>query len=482
MPQKDNDRRVDGGESKGDATDLQLDREVVMEFGGPLGVTAMMLGFPCLMYYFWFSLKYHQGAIFYPTSFDDILPFFQRLSQYFWQSAAPTVWGFQTYGIFCLISATMAAFMPGPHIKGMPIPSLGGKSLDYTCNGVYSWYLLLVVSIVLHVTGVFRLTQIIDHFGELMTAAISFGFIITLLTYLFTMFTPVFGKPHRMSGNIIYDIFMGAPLNPRIGPLDLKLWAEIRVPWIILFYISLSCLLKQYEWLARQVLTLESPVRTRTYGFITAPQAFMVLAHVLYVNACQKGEECIPTTWDIFYEKWGFMLIFWNLAGVPFTYCMSSLYLSLVLGPISWSTSYTVLCYVVLLAAYYAWDTTNSQKCRFRMQQRGIYIERKTFPQLPWGTIKNPRYIKTEHGNLLLTDGWYRYARKFHYTADLVMALSWGIITGFSSFLPYFYPCFFVFVLTHRVVRDNERCAKKYGKDWEKYVQTVPYIFIPYVF
>jgi len=31
-----------------------------------------------------------------------------------------------------------------------------------------------------------------------------------------------------------------------------------------------------------------------------------------------KGEECIPVSWDIFHEKSGFMLIFWNYAGVPF--------------------------------------------------------------------------------------------------------------------------------------------------------------------
>jgi hypothetical protein len=31
-----------------------------------------------------------------------------------------------------------------------------------------------------------------------------------------------------------------------------------------------------------------------------------------------KGEECIPQTWDMFHEKWGFMVIFWNFAGVPF--------------------------------------------------------------------------------------------------------------------------------------------------------------------
>ncbi|SRR6266436_8082245 len=37
-----------------------------------------------------------------------------------------------------------------------------------------------------------------------------------------------------------------------------------------------------------------------------------------FVLGSCKGEECIPQTWDMFHEKWGFMVIFWNFAGVPF--------------------------------------------------------------------------------------------------------------------------------------------------------------------
>merc|ERR1712072_364954 len=54
---------------------------------------------------------------------------------------------------------------------------------------------------------------------------------------------------------------------------------------------------------------------------------FMLIAHFLYSNAVMKGEECIPFTWDIFHEKFGFMLIFWNCTGVPFLYCLQSFYL-----------------------------------------------------------------------------------------------------------------------------------------------------------
>ena len=47
---------------------------------------------------------------------------------------------------------------------------------------------------------------------------------------------------------------------------------------------------------------------------------------------------------------------------------------------------------------HYSWDTAMSQKSRFKMQTQGITTYRKTFPQLPWGTLKNPKSIQTAHG------------------------------------------------------------------------------------
>ncbi|CAO3625556.1 unnamed protein product [Mucor hiemalis] len=450
--------------------DEKLDNEVVYEFGGPVGVVGMMLGFPCLMYYFWVCLEYHQGKIITPASYtkDGIIQFvLEEIVAKVKLGAAPTLIAAKIYLGFVFYSAVMAYIMPGPVVEGLPLPSLNGGRLKYLCNGLSSWYFTLALSAVLHVTGVFRLTSIIENFGSIMTIAIMWGFTMTTLVFVISC---AMGKQHRMSGNIFYDFFMGACLNPRIGKLDLKMWAETRVPWPVLFFTSVSCALKQYE----------------LKGTISGPVAFMVLAHWLYTNACQKGEECIPTSWDIFYEKDGFMLIFWNMAGVPFTYCYSSIYLmkyELTTGEtIQHSWVYTVGLFITLLFAYYIFDTGNSQKNRFRMEQNGSFVTRNAFPQLPYGHIKNPSYIKTEHGNLLLTSGWWGIVRKPHYTADLIQSLSWGLITGFGSFLPYFYFCFFVCVLTHRVSRDMERCAKKYGKDWDKYCERVPYIFVPYVF
>lgn len=110
---------------------------------------------------------------------------------------------------------------------------------------------------------------------------------------------------------------------------------------------------------------------------------------------------------DIYFEKWGFMLIFWNLAGVPLSYCHCTLYLAN--HPPSeyrWNRYALASLYVIYLFVYWIWDTANSQKNRFRQQERGTLVERNTFPQLPWQTVKNPKSIKTSTGDAILVDGW----------------------------------------------------------------------------
>jgi delta24(24(1))-sterol reductase len=104
------------------------------------------------------------------------------------------------------------------------------------------------------------------------------------------------------------------------------------------------------------------------------------------------------------------------------------------------------------------------------------------------------------HSNRLLTSGWWAYSRKPNYVADWIQSLTWGLVIGTASPIPYFYSIFFIVVLIHRCGRDFERyvlipplaktnvltranrCGVKYGKDWERYCSVVKYKFIPFVY
>ena len=138
----------------------------------------------------------------------------------------------------------IAFVMPGYKQQGLPVPSLNYKTLTYNCNAVACFYFTVVTAAALHWTNTFRLTEIIDNFGPLMTVAMIWGVAVSFGVYFLTVAT---GNQIRMSGNFIYDVFMGAILNPRIGNVDLKMWLEVRIPWVLLFLISVSGGIRQYE-------------------------------------------------------------------------------------------------------------------------------------------------------------------------------------------------------------------------------------------
>jgi delta24(24(1))-sterol reductase len=215
------------------------------------------------MYYLWICLVFYDGIIACPTSIDDIGPFFLRM----WghvrdasifdilvgtqlaqtlpsQDAAPTWYTFNMYTGLIIYQLALAFIIPGYIQEGLPVPSLNYKTLKYNCNALGCFYLTLITVYVLHVTHTFRITEVIDNFGSLMTVAMIWGFAVSLWTYLYAVFT---GTAMRMSGNFAYDVFMGAALNPRIGSVDLKMWAEVRIPWVLLFLIAISGGAKQYE-------------------------------------------------------------------------------------------------------------------------------------------------------------------------------------------------------------------------------------------
>ena len=73
-------------------------------------------------------------------------------------------------------------------------------------------------------------------------------------------------------------------------------------------------------------------------------------------------------------------------------------------------------------------------------------------------------------------------SRHFHYVPEVLAAFCWSVPALFENFLPYFYVTFLAILLTHRAIRDDRRCALKYGTDWDEYRKVVPYKIIPGIF
>ncbi|GAA6064279.1 hypothetical protein JCM10212_000981 [Sporobolomyces blumeae] len=444
------------------------DDEAHLEFGGAPGTLAMMVGFPLLFYYLYVCIFFNNAQLASPTNPWTIagpggwIEFVKRVARLVIENAAPTKRASVLYLSFLSLQLVLAFVMPGVTQQGLPVSSLGGKTLTYHCNAYSCVYTTAAVVALAHYLGYFNLSEVIDLYGPLLSVASISGFALALVVY-------VFGDNYRMSGNPIYDYFMGSTLNPRIGSVDIKMFAEIRISWTLLFAIAMGAVSKQYE----------------TYGRVSGNAWLFAYGTALYLNACAKGEQYIPQTWDMNYEKFGWLLSYWNLAGVPFSYAYPALYIA-QRDPrdLEYSTTTFVALFAVLTVAHSLFDIAMAQKSHFKAVETNTYIRRYTFPQFPYAELENPKYLKTHLGGKLLIGGMWGFLRKPNYTFDWIQAVVWALSSGARSHsvIPYWYPVFHATMLLHRNGRDDARCARKYKQDWQRYQALVPYSFIPYVY
>lgn len=262
-----------------EGSDPKIDYSGEFEFGGSWGVLSMMIGFPLLMYYMWIGAVYYDGKFPRPSEGQSMSEFLAHMGHLVCEGAYPSLRAWIIYWVFFIFEALCYVLLPGVTVMGRALPHLGGKQLPYYCSGVWSFYTSIALAGVLHFTGIFKLYTIIDEFGPLLSVAIISGFLVSFVAYFSALAR---GAQHRMTGYHIYDFFMGAELNPRMfGILDFKMFFEVRLPWFILFFISLGAAARQYE----------------VYGYVSGEVGFLLMAHFLYANACCKGEECIVSTW-----------------------------------------------------------------------------------------------------------------------------------------------------------------------------------------
>ncbi|KAL8948633.1 MAG: hypothetical protein Q9222_005198 [Ikaeria aurantiellina] len=347
-------------------------------------------------------------------------------------------------------------------------------------------------------------TFIWDNYVQIITVNQGIAIFLTLFTYA-RSFSVKAGNKHKRelavdghTGNLIYDLFIGRELNPRIaipvvGTIDIKAFCELRPGMLGWVLMDLAFVVHQY----------------RLYGFISDSIILVTLFQILYVFDALWMEPAILSTRDLTTDGFGFMLAFGDLVWVPFIYSLQVRYLAVY--PVQLGLPGTAGVLAVQALGYWIFRASNNEKNRFR-----------TNPKDP--KIAHLQYMQTRSGSKLLTSGWWGFSRHPNYLGDLIMSLSYSLPTGIAGYLvkrgspvlmslgsmvdgegyvsggpvkqqviqgeakgwgmvvTYFYVVYFVVLLVHRGWRDDDACEKKYGDDWEEYKKKVRWRILPGVY
>ena len=345
-------------------------------------------------------------------------------------------------------------------------------------------------------------TFIWDNYVKLLTANLGVAYFLACFVY-YRSFTVKAGNPAKRelaagghTGNIIYDWFIGRELNPRItlpvfGIIDIKAFCELRpgmLGWILL---DLAFVAHQYK----------------THGFISDSIILITSVQALYVFDALWMEPAVLTTMDITTDGFGLMLAFGDLVWVPFIYSLQARYLAVY--PVNLGFWGLLGVFVPLLVGYYIFRGANNEKNRFR-----------TNPNDP--RVAHLEYMDTKAGSKLLISGWWGTARHINYLGDFILSWAYCLPTGIAGYqilhrspatddmsvtngritgglslehqviqgeargwgmlFTYFYVVYFTVLLVHREMRDEEKCKRKYGEDWEEYRRRVPWRLLPGIY
>jgi 7-dehydrocholesterol reductase len=180
---------------------------------------------------------------------------------------------------------------------------------------------------------------------------------------------------------------------------------------------------------------------------------------------------------DIAHDRFGFYIA-WGVCGwLPIVYTLPNLYLVQ-----HWSGMSSLVALAIFVFGVAA-IVINYQADRQRQRVRATQGRTKVWgrkPETILATYTTADGVKRR--NLLLVSGWWGVARHFHYLPEILLAVAWTLPVGFNRALPWFYVVFLTILLVHRSLRDDDRCARKYGAAWTEYRRRVPWRILPGVF
>jgi protein-S-isoprenylcysteine O-methyltransferase Ste14 len=354
--------------------------------------------------------------------------------------------GFLAPLIIYTIIFILNAILPGRWVVGYATKEGTDEKLKYRLNG----FLVLVTSVALW-GGLCHFNFLPwDWLYTVRWYALSGAFTLGLL-FSFIVVIPY----PAVKKSFAIDFFLGRAENLQLwgGRIDAKMWLYL-IGAILLELNVLSFTAHHYL----------------LYGAESSPGIFLSAALLTYfVCDYLTFEEVHLYTYDLFAERVGFKLGWGCIAFYPFFYTIP-LWATVDLANPDVPAWLLILAGLTFLGGWTLARGANMQKYFFKKDASFVFLGIKA-------------QSITDGKRTLLVNGFWGLSRHINYLGEIGMATGIALAVGHPSMiLPFLYPLYYVLLLFPRQMDDDKRCAAKYGKLWDEYLEKVPSRIIPKIY
>lgn len=348
--------------------------------------------------------------------------------------------------------------------------SASGHTPEYVTNGVASYVIALFGFELLVSNGVIDGDVIMQLYPFFIVILNVFALVLCTLLVFKGIYAPSTADASS-SGDPIMDFYWGTELYPNILGVDVKTFTNCRfgmTAWAL-------CLVS----FAHYNLKLNG-------GHLHYDMAAATFLTVFYLGKFFIWEHGYFNTMDIAHDRAGFYICWGCLVWVQTVYVTYGYhYASKTVDSmvVVFGEDFALHGFILVAAVGVAMVFLNYEADRQRMHARSTRGYGSA-----WGAkyeCIRATYLTEdgrEHHSLLLASHLWQPARHFHYVFEIGAAVAWSVPLSLTTVFPNFYWIFLTCLLVDRAVRDDARCAAKYGEHWGEYRARVPYLVLPGVF
>ncbi|XP_072525220.1 delta(14)-sterol reductase TM7SF2 [Salminus brasiliensis] len=321
------------------------------------------------------------------------------------------------------------------------------KRLKYSLNGLHAFGVCVALLICAWQCGWVKAGSVSGR----VLALVSAGCVVSLLLSVCLYLRPVSDHTQdNTTGCFLLDFALGKETDPRLGRIDVKQFAMVRIGFIGWGLMNLCYVLTAVETDSLSLALL-----------------LTVTFQIIYILDFLVDEETVLDTKEFTEESIGFLMVLGEYIWIPFFSSLPVYFLLQRPNHIPFLSAVPII--LLFSAGFLAYYLSNEQKSSFR---------------------KNPGHpahagleiIRSPSGQNLLVSSWFGWVRHPNYLGDVVMMFAWCLPCGFSSLLPYL-PALQCFnLLRKRSAEIEASCLEKHGEAWREYCRRVPYKLIPYLY